>query len=260
MGSVLPCETIRAHTKKELGDTTPSHSTDFIFCLHCFLLRKSWWKWNKRITVFFSSPLQSGANVDKLLLNSEWGLEPHPHLCIREPLCHLSLHSVRCLSWLCRDLHVCFCFGRKMLHVIFGTSNAVASPTPHPLLSPLLSLFSIDSSQSLYNPCNHPAERAGETLFFLTLIPIDPILEIPLLITEYLREQNPQKSGTGICNVFQRRAGGDAHWSRIHTRFPWEELSSSDVQQLWARQSYLLAHGGFLFLKNYCMSLAARGK
>lgn len=46
-------------------------------------------------------------------------------------------------------------------------------PSPAPATS---ALFSIDSSQSLYNPCNHPAERAGETFFFLTLIPIDPIL------------------------------------------------------------------------------------
>lgn len=54
--------------------------------------------------------------------------------------------------------------------------NVVASPTSHPFLPPLVSLFSINSSQSLYNLCNNLGERASKTLFFLTLIPIDPIL------------------------------------------------------------------------------------
>lgn len=43
--------------------------------------------------------------------------------------------------------------------------------------TPLLSLFSINSFQSLYAPCNNPGKRARKTLFFLTLIPIDPVLQ-----------------------------------------------------------------------------------
>ena len=53
--------------------------------------------------------------------------------------------------------------------------NAAASPTLTPS-PPLVSLFPINSSQSLYNPCNNLGERAGKTLFFLTLMPMDPIL------------------------------------------------------------------------------------
>lgn len=43
--------------------------------------------------------------------------------------------------------------------------------------TPLVSLFSINSFQSSYAPCNNPGKRARKTLFFLTLIPIDPVLQ-----------------------------------------------------------------------------------
>lgn len=52
---------------------------------------------------------------------------------------------------------------------------------PH---TPLVSLFSINSSQSLYNPRNNPGERARKTLFFLTLIPIDPVLQWYLSLSQ----------------------------------------------------------------------------
>lgn len=42
---------------------------------------------------------------------------------------------------------------------------------------PLVSLFSINSSQSLCKPCYNWGERANKTLFILTLIPIDPIVQ-----------------------------------------------------------------------------------
>lgn len=69
--------------------------------------------------------------------------------------------------------------GRKELPIIFGISwimyfcNSVTSST-YPLFSPpLVSLFSVNSSLSLYNPRNNPGERASKTLFVLTLLPTD---------------------------------------------------------------------------------------
>lgn len=72
-----------------------------------------------------------------------------------------------------RKLPIILFFGISKSHVF---CNAVTSPIPHLLLPPLVSLFSINSSQSLYNPCNNPEERARKTFFFLTLIPMDRIL------------------------------------------------------------------------------------
>lgn len=98
----------------------------------------------------------------------------------------LGLASVLHGADACNDYVSCFhescCSGREEGHVIFGTSKSqvflqcCCFSYLYPFLPPLVSLFPINSSQSLYNPCNNLGERAGKTLFFLTLMPMDPIL------------------------------------------------------------------------------------
>lgn len=80
-----------------------------------------------------------------------------------------------------RHLYACCCFGSKELPVIFGISRShiflqCGYFPHHPVPTTYGSLFSVNSSLSLYNPCNNPEERASKTLFFLTLIPTDPTL------------------------------------------------------------------------------------
>lgn len=87
----------------------------------------------------------------------------------------------------CALMHVS-ALGRKNSRTLFlATVKFTSQPCcwfPSPPHTPLVSLFSINSSQSLYNPCNNPGERARKTLFFLTLIPIDPVLQWYLFLSQ----------------------------------------------------------------------------
>lgn len=118
---------------------------------------------------------------------------------------------------------------QKIMHFC----RAIAFPTPHPFLPSLVPLFSINSSQSLYNPCNNPGERAGKTLFFLTLIPIDPILVWYLSLSQDISANRILRSQE-LAFVIYSRGKWDAMpiGNQIHARFPWDKLSSYNVQQL----------------------------
>lgn len=99
--------------------------------------------------------------------------------------------------------------------------NAFASPTLYPFPPPLVSLFSINSSQSLYNPCNNPGERASKTFFFLTLTPIDPILVWYLSLSQDISVNRILRSQE-LAFVMYSRGEWDAMpiGNQIHTRFP----------------------------------------
>lgn len=164
-----------------------------------------------------------------------------------------------------RCIYACYCFGRikATYYFIFGISksrvfcSAVTSPTPHLLLPPLVSLFSINSSQSLYNPCNNPRERASKTFFFLTLIPMDPILLWHCSPSQDIlanRILGSQELALAMYSKGERNTLpiGD----QIHTRSPGISCPATTYHssRYKTHQSlFLLAHGGFLPSKNYSM-------
>lgn len=115
--------------------------------------------------------------------------------------------------------------------VMYFCGTVASSPAPHPFLPPLVSLFSINSSQSLYNPCNNPGERAGKTLFFLTLIPIDPILVWYLSLSQDISANRILRSQEPALVMYSRGEWDEMPiGNQIRARFAWEELSGYNAQ------------------------------
>lgn len=87
--------------------------------------------------------------------------------------------------------------------------NAIASPTLAPSYHLWFLCFLLTASQSLYNPCNNPGRKGRQNIILLDTNAYGSYSgDLP--ITEYLiTASSSQKLASG--NVFQRRAGCDAH-------------------------------------------------
>lgn len=138
--------------------------------------------------------------------------------------------------------------------------NSVTSPT-YPLFSPpLVSLFSVNSSLSLYNPCNNPEERARKTLFFLTLIPTDPTLLWFLALLQGISANRSLRSQELALGMYSR-GEGDVRITR--TQFPrtgCPAVMCSGSRPSAFQSLFLPVHGDFQKekRKNYACQLSAK--
>lgn len=188
------------------------------------------------------------AKVGKLLLKLSKGCSDARHPCVN-PSATACRAGVRC--WNGTPGTFMLLLGRKELPIIFAISwimyfcNSVTSPT-YPLFSPpLVSLFSVNSSLPLYNPCNNPEERASKTLFFLTLIPTDPTLLWFLALLQGISANRSLRSQELALGMYSR-GEGDVRITR--TQFP--RTGSPAVMCSSSRPSafqslFLPVHGDF---------------
>lgn len=181
-GRSLPCETVQLHTREGAGGPHPAHVADS-FPSTLFSTTRITRNMKSKITAFCSSPLQSGCSGRRAPAGTHGGRATLHPVSASGSCCLTSVsHSARCRQRLRRDLHARDALGEHSYTLLLAPAevmhfcNAAAPPLPPPP-PPLVSLFSINASQSLYNPCDNPARgRAGEALFFLTLTPTDPAL------------------------------------------------------------------------------------
>lgn len=105
---------------------------------------------------------------------------------------------------------------------------------PPPSLVPTTSgsLFSVNLSLSLYNPCNNPEERASKTFFFLTLMPTDPtLLRFFALLHEISANRSPE-ARSWHCKCIQgegRVSTVDHMYTHKHARMQFPSTSCPAV-------------------------------
>lgn len=105
-------------------------------------------------------------------------------------------------------------------------------PTSHQFLPTLVSLFSINSSQSLCNPHNKQGERANKTLFFLTLIPTDPTRLRYLSLSQAIAAERILRSQELAFQCIPEQGDVMPTGNQIHSRFHRDKPSSYNVRCL----------------------------